>query len=273
MQNYTFNKSPGGKNGPLTGSAAAQYLKDMKKQQNKIAAVIITLAAVFGVSNNASAQKHCEFFIRDSAEFISRGETIVTKMNGEKTYTQTKAGEKYCLYEERVAKCRGLYGVVRGGVDKSGEKFGGRVGAGIGYEWHCGLRVEAEFSYFRLQEKMKGQVTEIEEEYSPSVTGNVYWDFSKHRKVNFFIFGGYGQTQTHWHLAVENEDVSVKAQNQGGTGTLVYGAGLSFKTGLATALELSFRGTHVSSKDRTAEVFGVTLGFKFKGSKKSSWLR
>ena len=235
--------------------------------------IVAALAAVFGVSNQATAQKYCETYVRDSAQFISRGETIITKMNGEKISTQTGAGQKYCLYEERVAKCQGLYAVVRGGADRCGERTGYRVGAGIGYEWHFGLRVEGEFSYFRLQQKMKGEVTEIKGEYAPSVTGNVYWDFSKHRKVNFFIFGGYGQTQTHWYLDAENENVAIKAKNQGGTGTLVYGAGLSFKLSLATTVEVAFRGTHVSSKDRTAEAFGLHIGLKLNRVKKSSWLK
>ena len=253
----------------MTGSVTAQKLKTMKN----LIIIVAALAVVFGVSNQALAQKYCETYIRDSAQFISRGETIITKMNGEKTYTRTEAGKKYCLYEERVAKCQGLYAVVRGGADHSGSKTGYRIGGGIGYEFHCGFRVEGEFSYFRLQQKMKGEVTEIKGEYAPSVTGNVYYDFSKHRKVNFFIFGGYGQTQTHWHVDAENENVAIKAKNQGGTGTLVYGAGLSFKPSLAITIEASLRGTRVSSKDRTAEVFGFHVGVRFNRVKESSWLK
>lgn len=256
----------------MTGSVIAQNLKTMKKLLLYIIAAV-ALVALNGVFNNTIAQKSCEYFIQDSAQFISRGETIATKMNREKILTETEAGKKYCLYQERMRKCQGIYAVVRGGADKSGGEFGYRVGAGIGYEFHCGFRAEAEFSYFRLQQKMKGEVTEIQEEYSPSVTGNIYWDFTKHRKVNFFVFGGYGQTQTHWHLAAENENVAVKAKNQGGTGTLVYGAGLSFRTSLATSIEIAFRGTHVGSKDRTAEAFGVHVGLKLNRVKKSSWIK
>ena len=254
----------------MTGSVTAQKLKTMKKF---LYIIVAALAAVILSSNQVLAQKYCETYIRDSAQFISRGETIITKMNGEKTYTRTEAGKKYCLYKEKVRKCQGVYAVIRGGADRCGERTGYRVGAGIGYEWHFGLRVEGEFSYFRLQQKMKGEVTEIKGEYAPSVTGNVYWDFSKHRKVNFFIFGGYGQTQTHWYLDAENENVAIKAKNQGGTGTLVYGAGLSFKLSLATTVEVAFRGTHVSSKDRTAEAFGLHIGLKLNRVKKSSWLK
>lgn len=243
----------------------------MKKLLYIVAAV--ALVALNGVSNNTIAQKSCEYFIQDSAQFISNGETVATKMNGEKILTRTEAGQKYCLYQEKVRKCQGIYAVVRGGADKSGGEIGYRVAGGVGYEFHCGFRVEAEFTYLRLQQKMKEKVTEIKEEYSPSVTGNIYYDFTKHRKVNFFVFGGYGQTQTHWFLADENENVSIKAKNQGGTGTLVYGAGLSFRTSLATSVEISFRGTHVGSKDRTAEAFGVSVGLKLNRVKKSSWLK
>ncbi len=241
----------------------------------KLLYIVATVALVVlnGVFNCTIAQKTCEYFVQDSAQFISQGETIATKMNREKILTKTEVGQKYCLYQEKVRKCQGIYAVLRTGADHSGDNFGYRIAGGIGYEFHCGFRVEAEFSYFRLQEKMKEEVTEIQEEYSPSVTGNVYYDFTKHRKVNFFVFGGYGQTQTHWHLAAENENVSVKAKNQGGTGTLVYGAGLSFRTSLATSIEIAFRGTHVGSKDRTAEAFGVHVGLKLNRVKKSSWIK